>query len=168
MTAATLQHQGIIVHTSDDSVDLCDDGLSQLELNIICGLHHCYTGMLTFAFLVRLLTIIFIGQGTAFASTSWWPTDSNWQKNAQHSRWTEKSDHFFNTRLEKYRAGTEGPANFDRWRQLIHGSSTSRHINTKISSAYKKIWRQIFRCWSFPTSFMYICLFLQFFFSWRN
>lgn len=44
-TAATLQRQGIIVKTNDDSTDLCDDGLSQLELDIICGLHHCYTGM---------------------------------------------------------------------------------------------------------------------------
>jgi hypothetical protein len=44
-TAATLQRRGIIVKTSDDSIDLCDDGLSQLELDIICGLHHCYTGM---------------------------------------------------------------------------------------------------------------------------
>jgi hypothetical protein len=45
-TAATLQRRGIIVKTSsDDSTDLCDDGLSQLELDIICGLHHCYTGM---------------------------------------------------------------------------------------------------------------------------
>ena len=69
-TAATLQRRGIIVHTSDDSVDLCDDGLSQLELDIICGLYHCYTGMLNFTFLIRHLTIIFIGQGTAFASKS--------------------------------------------------------------------------------------------------
>ena len=46
-TAATLQRRGIIV-TSDDSTDLCDDGLSQLELDIICGLHHCYTGMFFF------------------------------------------------------------------------------------------------------------------------
>jgi len=43
-TAATLQRRGVIVKTSDDSTDLCDDGLSQLELDIICGLHHCYTG----------------------------------------------------------------------------------------------------------------------------
>jgi hypothetical protein len=44
-TAATLQRRGIIVKTNDDTTDLCDDGLSQLELDIICGLHHCYTGM---------------------------------------------------------------------------------------------------------------------------
>lgn len=44
-SAATLQRRGIVVKTSDDSTDLCDDGLSQLELDIICGLHHCYTGM---------------------------------------------------------------------------------------------------------------------------
>jgi hypothetical protein len=56
-TAATLQRRGIIVKTSDDSTDLCDDGLSQLELDIICGLHHCYTGMFFFPFLICLLTI---------------------------------------------------------------------------------------------------------------
>ena len=49
-TAATLQRRGIIVKTSDDSTDLCDDGLSQLELDIICGLHHCYTGMVFLPF----------------------------------------------------------------------------------------------------------------------
>ena len=49
-TAATLQRRGIIVKTNDDSTDLCDDGLSQLELDIICGLHHCYTGMFFFPF----------------------------------------------------------------------------------------------------------------------
>jgi hypothetical protein len=48
--AATLQRRGIIVKTSDDSTDLCDDGLSQLELDIICGLHHCYIGMFFFPF----------------------------------------------------------------------------------------------------------------------
>ena len=136
-TAATLQRRGIIVHTSDDSVDLCDDGLSQLELDIICGLYHCYTGMLNFTFLIRHPTIIFIGQGTAFASKSWWPTDSNWQKNAQHTRWTEKSDHFFKSRLAKYRAGTGEPSNFEQWRQIIRGSSITRRINSKIGSAYE-------------------------------
>ena len=43
-TAATLQRRGIIIR-SENSVDLCDDGLSQLELDIICGLHHCLTGI---------------------------------------------------------------------------------------------------------------------------
>ena len=42
-TAAKLQRRGTLVHGS--LADLCDDGLSQLELDIICGLYHCYTGM---------------------------------------------------------------------------------------------------------------------------
>ena len=49
-TIATLQRRGTIIKTSDDSVDLCDDGLSQLELDIICGLHHCYTGLFVLPF----------------------------------------------------------------------------------------------------------------------
>jgi hypothetical protein len=137
-TAATIQRRGIVVKTSDDSIDLCDDGLSQLELDIICGLHHCYTGLFSFfTFLVCLLISIFIGRGTAFTSLSWWPTDSNWQKNAQHTRWTEKSEQFFSKRLEKLRAGTVQPLNFEKWRTNIRGSSATRRINSMISSAYK-------------------------------
>ena len=49
--AATLRRQGIVVKTDDNSVDLCDDGLSQLELDIICGLYHCHAGLFYFAFL---------------------------------------------------------------------------------------------------------------------
>ena len=139
-TAATLERRGIIVRSSLESVDLVDDGLSQLELDIVCGLHHCYTGMFFIAFFIYLLTtwIIFIGQGRAFTSKSWWPTDSNWQKNSQHTRWTEKSEHFFSTRLAKLRAGDGEPKNFKDWRQSIRGSSVTRRINSKISSAYKK------------------------------
>ena len=56
-TAATLRRQGVVLKTSDASVDLCDDGLSKLELDIICGLYHCLTGL--FFLLSRcLLTII--------------------------------------------------------------------------------------------------------------
>ncbi|KAF8809393.1 hypothetical protein BYT27DRAFT_7064487, partial [Phlegmacium glaucopus] len=54
-TAATLQHRGIVINTSDGST-LCDDRLSQLELDIICGLYYCHTG-----------------QGNNYASKSWWP-----------------------------------------------------------------------------------------------
>lgn len=139
-TAATLQRWGIVVHGFEDSVDLCDDGLSQLELDIICGLHRCYTGMFFFFFftvLIHLLTIIFIDQGKNYTSMSWWPTDSNWQKNRRHTRWTEKSEDFFVRRLAKLRAGDEEPWNFEEWRQLIRGSAVTRRINSTISSAYK-------------------------------
>jgi hypothetical protein len=43
-TAATVHREGIVIKTSDGSTDLCDDGLTQLELDVICGLHYCYTG----------------------------------------------------------------------------------------------------------------------------
>ena len=89
------------------------------------------------SFFICLLTIIFIGQGAGFASKSWWPTDSNWQKNIWHTRWTEKADHFFMTRLEKLQAGTAEPLNFEQWRQHIRASSSIRHINGFIRSAWK-------------------------------
>ena len=41
-TAATLQCWGIVVRTSNNSLDLCDDGLSQLELDIMWSLPLSY------------------------------------------------------------------------------------------------------------------------------
>lgn len=134
-TAATLRRQGVVIKTSDKSVDLCDDGLSQVEFNIICGLHHCLTGSLFFFLLDKFLTSYTIGQGTGYASRSWWPTDSIWQKNAQHTRWTEKSDHFFTSRLQKLQAGIAQPLNCTEWRKQIRGSNSIRHIKNVISSA---------------------------------
>ena len=40
----TTAHWGISFQTEDDSLELCDDGPSQDGYNIICGLHHFYTG----------------------------------------------------------------------------------------------------------------------------
>ncbi|KAF8813278.1 hypothetical protein BYT27DRAFT_7084901, partial [Phlegmacium glaucopus] len=68
----------------------------------------------------------------------WWPTDSNWQKNAQHTRWTERSDHFFRTRHQKLQAGTAEPLNFEQWRQNIRGSSSTRRVNNFVTSSYQK------------------------------
>ena len=42
--AATVFRRGNIFRTADGSVDLCDDGLSQAELDVICGLHYCQNG----------------------------------------------------------------------------------------------------------------------------
>ena len=136
-TAATLQCRGIIVRT-DESVDLCDDGLSTLELDIICGLHHCHTGLpFFFVFLIHFLTAVFIGEGKVYASKSWWPTDSNWQCNASHTRWTGKSDKFFNSRLEALKAGTAKPLTFSEWRGELRGLSSVRRFNKSVILAHK-------------------------------
>jgi hypothetical protein len=42
--AVTLHRRGVSFKTRDSSVELCDDGLTQAEYDIICGLHHCYSG----------------------------------------------------------------------------------------------------------------------------
>jgi hypothetical protein len=44
-TAATVLRRGNIFRTADESVDLCDDGLSREELDVLCGLHRCRNGM---------------------------------------------------------------------------------------------------------------------------
>ena len=119
-TAATLQRQGIIVRTSESSDVMCDDGLSQQELDMICGVYHCFTE-----------------QRSQYGSRSWWPTDSCWQTNAQHTRWTEKSDKFFKDRLLKLQAGTEEPLRTKEWRNQIRGSSSIRAVNNFVSSSFQ-------------------------------
>jgi hypothetical protein len=47
-TAATVFRRGNIFRTDDESKDLCDDGLSQAELDVICGLHYCRNGLFSF------------------------------------------------------------------------------------------------------------------------
>ena len=80
---------------------------------------------------------MFTGQGNSRASKSWWPTDSTWQANAERTRWTEDTDHFFETRLKKLQAGHAGPLNVTQWRQQIRGSSSTRRINKSLTSAYE-------------------------------
>jgi hypothetical protein len=46
--AATVFRRGNIFRTADQSIDLCDDGLSQAELDVICGLHYCRNGLFSF------------------------------------------------------------------------------------------------------------------------
>jgi hypothetical protein len=80
---------------------------------------------------------VFTGQGKSRASKSWWPTDSTWQANAERTRWTEDTDHFFETRLKKLQAGGAEPLTFTEWRQQIRGSSTMRRINKSLTLAYE-------------------------------
>ncbi len=43
----TLVHRrGLVYPTDDPSFDLCDDDLSTVELDIICGVYICFTGEL--------------------------------------------------------------------------------------------------------------------------
>ena len=67
-------------------------------------------------------------------SKLWWPTDSNWQKNTQHTCWTEKADRFFMDRVVKLEAGTTEPLSFEKWHDNICGSSSLQHINSLITS----------------------------------
>ena len=80
---------------------------------------------------------MFTGQGDSYASKSWWPTDSNWQANAPHTRWTEKFDALFEKRLKKIQEGTAEPLNYEKWRTDIRGSSSARRVNKAIDKAYE-------------------------------
>ena len=81
---------------------------------------------------------MFSEHGHDHSLMSWWPTDTVWQTNAQHTRWTEKADNWYVKRLEKIRQGQEGPFNSDRWRTEIRGSSKLRRINNSVANAFNR------------------------------
>jgi hypothetical protein len=62
--AATVFRRGNIFRTADESVDLCDDGLSQAELDVICGLHYCRNGLFSFLLLYLILNLYVFSKWT--------------------------------------------------------------------------------------------------------
>jgi hypothetical protein len=58
-TAVTVHRHGNIFKSANNSVDLCDDGLSQDELDVICGLHYCRNGTFN---LLHLYSINFLNK----------------------------------------------------------------------------------------------------------
>ena len=81
---------------------------------------------------------MFSENGQDYSLTSWWPTDSIWQSNAQHTRWTKKEDKWFVTWLLKICQGQQGPLNAEGWRKQIRGSSTLRRINKFVTETFDR------------------------------
>jgi hypothetical protein len=65
-TAATLSRRGYILKTPDDSVDLCDDGLTRRELDILSGVYRIPDGIFSV-----FLPTIFVYQTYVYRSWIW-------------------------------------------------------------------------------------------------
>lgn len=78
---------------------------------------------------------MFTDHGPGHSSMSWWPTDNLWQYCAQHTRWTEKVENWYSSRLQQIREGKARPLNAREWKTQICGSSALRRIDKLVTKA---------------------------------
>lgn len=96
-SAVTTLNIGYVVTTLDGDLYI-DDVLTKNEINIICGLHRCLTGV----FLLLLLSSdhlnASIGNGSQEALLSWWPLPHVWYNRTNGyywGHWTEIDEQWF-------------------------------------------------------------------------
>ncbi|KJA22068.1 hypothetical protein HYPSUDRAFT_119032, partial [Hypholoma sublateritium FD-334 SS-4] len=76
-----------------------DDVLTIREVEVICGVYYVYTG-----------------QGTQTATKSWWPLPDLWDTLTRQPFWQERSESWFNNRLQELERGSGMPMTTTQWR----------------------------------------------------
>ncbi|KJA19625.1 hypothetical protein HYPSUDRAFT_204504 [Hypholoma sublateritium FD-334 SS-4] len=101
-----------------------DDVLTMNEVEVICGVYCVYTG-----------------QGIQTAKKSWWPLPDLWDMLACQPFWQERSESWFERRLEELESGRGVPLTATQWRSRSKQNSVvCRAIinNTEVSKAFLK------------------------------
>jgi len=132
--AVTLHRQGVVVPSTESGICLWDDTLDETELNSLCGLVYCYTGMFYLYNLFIFLTI-YQGQGTQRSQKSWWPLESLWSKDVAHTYWNEDAENIFTKRLKSLESSDAQPLTATEWRGWIRSASTARRFHGNASKA---------------------------------
>ncbi|KDR65530.1 hypothetical protein GALMADRAFT_23072, partial [Galerina marginata CBS 339.88] len=94
--------------TATSNITYWDDALTQQELEVICGLHYCFTG-----------------NGDQIAMLSWWPLPAHWNnKNNSYNwgHWTEMDETWYQDRLKYIQDGDKKygvPLNPTEWRSKL-------------------------------------------------
>ena len=120
-----------------EGIHYWDDDLDGEQIDIICGMYVCETG--EFWLLVYQLSYsnVFEGQGKSrsaqkqIAYKSWWPTHATWNSasNGRHTGyWSEANEDWFTQRRQSILDGKEQPLSSSKWRDLLKGIKTSRHL----------------------------------------
>ena len=136
-SSAVVQHGlGYLFKVPDGQIYI-DDGLTQNELEVICGLYRCYTGMIVlFSFILSHL-MKNLGQGKQEALLSWWPLPNKWFNHVSNGfywgHWTELDEEWFQIRSSKISQGREQPKRPNKWRNVLKGgkswrSTVDRHL----------------------------------------
>ncbi|KDR77508.1 hypothetical protein GALMADRAFT_138610 [Galerina marginata CBS 339.88] len=118
-SAVTLHRLGYSVKAAGTTY--WDDGLTNDEIAVICGMHHCFTG-----------------NGDQIAQVSWWPLPHYWEsKNNMYNwgHWTEVAETWYQDRLKKIRDGDVKygvPLSQADWRNALKKSPLWRKVATRI------------------------------------
>ena len=132
--AVTLHRQGVVVPSTESGICLWDDTLDETELNSLCGLVYCYTGMFYLYNLFIFLTI-YQGQGSQRSQKSWWPLEILWSKDVAHTYWNEDAENIFTKRLKSLESSDAQPLTATEWRGWIRSASTARRFHGNASKA---------------------------------
>ncbi|PPR02336.1 hypothetical protein CVT24_011679 [Panaeolus cyanescens] len=98
-----------------------DDGLTQDELDIICGLEIAYTGM-----------------GMQQSKHSWWPLDGHWNNKSNgnmHNIWTPKNEEWTHNTDSNPPSTTSAPATFSYSESSPHATGSLLIANSSKSSS---------------------------------
>jgi hypothetical protein len=113
--------------TDKHGVKYWDDDLTENEINVICGLHHSYTG-----------------NGSQQALVSWWPLPVQWNNTKSNGYnwgyWTQWDESWYCQRLKDiqggHRLGVPFAANI--WRTKLKGASSARLLHQGILAHTEK------------------------------
>ena len=120
-----------------DGIYYWDDNLDDAQINIICGTYICETGKFWLLPYQLSYSNLFVGQLNSrsaqkqIAYKSWWPTHATWNSasNGCHTGyWSEANEDWFSQRRHSILDGKAQPLSSSKWRDLLKGIKTSRHL----------------------------------------
>jgi len=107
-----------------------DDGLTKDELEVICGLYRCYTGMENSLTLMCCILLCHLGQGNQQALCSWWPLPNKWFNHTSNGfywgHWTELDEEWFQNHSRKISKGLAQPKKLNEWQDILKGGTAWR------------------------------------------
>ena len=133
---AVVKH-GIGSCFTHDGIDYWDDGLDDEQLDLLCGLYTCDTGLSICSLVDSVSLSKFIGQvngrsgSKQYAYKSWWPTHLSWTSplNGRHTGyWNEASKDWYAQCRASILKGKAQPLTSSKWRDVLRGVNLSHHL----------------------------------------
>ena len=130
-----------------EGIHYWDDNLDSEKMDIICGTYVCETGEFWLQVYQLPYSNLFKGQAKSrsaqkqIAYKSWWPTHATWNSasNGHHTGyWSEANEDWFTQRRQSILDGKEQPLSSSKWRDLLKGMKTSRHLKVYTEQASYK------------------------------
>ncbi len=137
---ATIRHQCRSFSAGPDRFYI-DDVLTAHEEEVICGVYYVYTGKVSKEMYICQQTDLSSGQGTQMAKKSWWPLPELWEVLARQPFWQERSEQWYNKRLQELESGSGVPLTTTQWRSRSKMNSVVRRAilnNAEVSKAFLK------------------------------